>query len=55
MNDGEPEHPAFPQPNDPGATLWRYLDDWKFNDLLACAGVVRLSWRARLLIMRALR
>lgn len=27
-------HPAFPQPKDTAATLWRYMDGWKFEWLL---------------------
>jgi hypothetical protein len=29
-----PGHPAFPQPSDPNATIWRYVDLFKFEDLV---------------------
>lgn len=32
MNDAA--HPSFAQPSGPDATLWRYMDDWKFQWLL---------------------
>jgi len=32
MEDGS--HPSFPQPPNLAATLWRYLDVWKFQSLL---------------------
>jgi hypothetical protein len=28
------EHPAFPQPADPHAVIWRYMDSTKFADLV---------------------
>lgn len=27
-------HPAIPQPSDPGITIWRYMDAWKFEWLV---------------------
>ena len=33
---GDPyRHPAFPQPSDPSVTIWRYMDAWKFEWLVA--------------------
>jgi hypothetical protein len=30
-------HPAFPQPDDPSAVIWRYMDASKFEWLVDCA------------------
>jgi hypothetical protein len=36
MTDQHHVHPAFPQPDDPSAVIWRYLDASKFEWLVNC-------------------
>lgn len=37
------EHPEFPQPDEPTATLWRYMDWMKFEQLVSTSRIVMPS------------
>ena len=37
------QHPSFPQPEDPSATIWRYMDFYKFSWIVECGRLLMPS------------